>query len=230
MGGKVHIVNMKNSRSGRARGISCVALFGATGFTGRAVLDELLERGVEVRALLRKPEALGADRPGLTRIKGNALDPGDVANCLQGTDAVLHCLGVGGQGNGKPTFLVSKSIEILIDEMEHNGPKRIVCMSNMGAGGSGKWIVNKLIVPLFFRWLMPIIDDKDRMEALLHECDLEWCAIRFPNIIEGESAPVQVNDDARKVALKITTESAAKLLVDQTLAQEMRRGTPAASN
>lgn len=220
---------MEKSSGNEAR--VCVALFGATGFTGRAVLDELLGRGIEVRALLRKPENLeNGGRPGLTLVKGNALDPTDVAECLQGTDVILHCLGVGGQGNGKPTFLVSKSIEILIEEMGRNGPKRIVCMSNVGAGGSGKWLVNKLIIPVFFRWLMPIIDDKDRMEALLQKSDLDWLAVRLPNIVEGESAPVQVDDDARKVGLKITTGSVATYLVEQTVAKEHRRGTPSASN
>lgn len=222
---------MKRSGSYGANGVSCVALFGATGFTGKPVLDELLARGVEVRALVRKPDAIvDADRPGLTLVKGNALERSDVAKCIEGTDAVLHCLGVGGKGNGKPTTLVSKSVEILIEEMGRRGPKRIVCMSNVGAGGSGKWVVNKLIVPLFFRWLMPIIDDKDRMEALLHNSDLDWSAVRLPNIVEGESAPVQVNDDAREVALKITTGSVATLLVDQVLANELHRGTPSASN
>ncbi len=225
--GKVHSVNTANSNPPKR-----LALFGATGFTGRVVLDELASRGIHVRALVRRPESIPKDSqsPTLKLIQGNALEPDDVAHCLQGTDAVIHCLGVGGKGNGKPTTLVSKSVELLIGQMDRAGPKRIVCMSNVGANGSGKWLVNRLVIPIFFRWLLPIIEDKERMESLLEASAVEWSAVRFPNIVDGKSAPVRVSDDGRDISMNITTGSVATYLVDQALAPALRPGTPSVSN
>jgi nucleoside-diphosphate-sugar epimerase len=85
---------------------------------------------------------------------------------VQGADAVIHCLGIGGKGDGKPTTLISDSVRLVLEAMQSHGVPRIVCMSNVGAGGSGSWFANRFVIPLFLRWLLPIIEDKNRMEAL----------------------------------------------------------------
>lgn len=77
---------------------------------------------------------------------------------------------------------------MLIAAMKQTGCKRLVCMSNVGAGDSEGWgprYYQELIVPVFLRWLRPIIDDKNRMEPLVRESGLEWVLLRFPNIVEG---------------------------------------------
>jgi hypothetical protein len=73
---------------------------------------------------------------------------------------------------------------------------------------------------------VPIIEDKNRMEALLRACDLEWVAVRFPNIVEGPAKPVKT----RRVGLEITTGSAAEILLDQLTDDTFLRATPSASN
>ncbi len=94
-----------------------VALFGATGFSGRPVLRELLARGYAVRVLVRRADAL-EPHPNLTIVQGDALRAADVAAVLEGSDAVLHCLGVGGQGTGAATTLVSDSVRLVLEALE----------------------------------------------------------------------------------------------------------------
>ncbi len=220
IGRKVHTVN--------TQALPTVALFGATGFSGRPVLDELLGRGHHVRALVRRPDAL-EPHPNLTALEGDALNATDVAEVLEGADVVVHCLGVGGKGDGKPTTLVSDSIDLVLNAMK-TAPRRVVCMSNVGAGGSGPWLVNRLVVPLFFRWLRPLIDDKDRMEARLADSNVDWVAARFPNIVPGPAKEVRVDEDGRTISMSITTESVARYLADQVVADELPRRTPSVSN
>ena len=50
-----------------------VALIGATGFVGSAVLKELLQRGHEVAALVRDPAKLAA-QPRLQAVQADVLD------------------------------------------------------------------------------------------------------------------------------------------------------------
>lgn len=76
-----------------------LAVLGATGRTGRRVVEYALAAGHAVRALARVPAALAdlADlaRPGLTVVQGDATDPAALARLLDGADAVVSALGGG---------------------------------------------------------------------------------------------------------------------------------------
>ncbi|WP_293715614.1 NAD(P)-dependent oxidoreductase [Stenotrophomonas sp. UBA7606] len=71
-----------------------VALIGATGFVGKALLDELLARGHDVTALARHPEKLSA-RPGLKVLAADVQDPAQVQAAVTGSDAVVSAFNAG---------------------------------------------------------------------------------------------------------------------------------------
>lgn len=71
-----------------------IALIGATGFVGTALLEELLNRGHQVRALQRDPAKLAA-RPSLEVRAVDVLAGGDLAAELQGVDAVVSAFNAG---------------------------------------------------------------------------------------------------------------------------------------
>ena len=207
-----------------------LAVFGATGLTGGLVVAQALEDGHEVTALVRDPRRVSLSHPRLTVIGGSPVAPGDVERCIRGADAVIHCLGIGGKGDGAPTSLISDSVLVTLAAMEQNGVGRIVCMSNVGAGGSGSRFANRIVIPLFVRWLRPIIEDKNRMEDGLRESAVTWCSVRLPNIVEGPERPVRVSPDGRGIGLSITAASAARFLLDQATSAELVHSTPSISN
>lgn len=67
-----------------------VLLTGARGFVGRAILAELLARGVPVQAVSR---SAGAPQPGVTWHRADLLDPADRARLVAETNAprLIHC-------------------------------------------------------------------------------------------------------------------------------------------
>ena len=209
-----------------------IALFGATGLTGPAVLREALARGHEVIVLARNPGAVRTSHQRLRVVRGDALSAADVEACLKGCDAVVHCQGVGGKGDRKPTTLVSDSIKLLLPIMKANGVRRLVAMSNLGAGGSGQWLVRKLVMPVFARWLVPIVEDKDRMESILRASDVDWIAVRLPGIAAGAARPLKISADGsgRGVSWRITTDSVAAFMLDQLTDATYIGKTPAVSN
>ncbi|MDB6063367.1 MAG: 3-beta hydroxysteroid dehydrogenase [Verrucomicrobiaceae bacterium] len=71
-----------------------IALIGATGFVGTAVLAELLQRHHEVTALVRDPAKLGA-RPGLSTVVADAYNAESVAAAVRGHDAVVSAFNPG---------------------------------------------------------------------------------------------------------------------------------------
>lgn len=207
-----------------------LAVFGATGLTGGLVVSQALEDGHEVTALVRDPSRVPLNHPRLTVIGGSPVAPSDVERCVRGNDAVIHCLGIGGKGDGAPTSLISDSVLVTLAAMEQHDVPRIVCMSNVGAGGSGSWFANRIVIPLFVRWLRPIIEDKNRMEAGLRESAVEWCSVRLPNITEGAERPLRVSPDGRGIGLSVTAASAARFLLDQATSADVVHSTPSISN
>lgn len=71
-----------------------IALIGATGFVGAALLDELLNRGHTVRALQRDATKLAA-RPGLEARSVDVLGSPDLTGELAGVDAVISAYNAG---------------------------------------------------------------------------------------------------------------------------------------
>lgn len=187
-----------------------IAVFGGSSQTGGLVIGSALEQGHEVVALTRDATPFPQHGPGLVVVEGSATDAGDIARVLRGAYAVVHCLGVGGRGDGGPTSLISDSVRAVLAEMGPSGVRRIVCMSNVGAGGSDTWLARRIVVPLFLRWLRPILADKDVMEAELRASAVEWVAVRLPNIVAGPAGPVRVSEDGRGVGRTVRAASAAR--------------------
>lgn len=207
-----------------------IAVFGATGRTGGQVVERALAAGHRVTALVRTPDTVRRTHEQLTVIGGSPTSAADVEACVRGAEVVIHCLGVGGKGTGKPTTLISDSVKAVLAAMQKHGVGRIVCMSNVGTSGSGLWFVNRVLVPLFFRWLRPIIDDKERMESALRASSVEWIAVRLVAITEGPAKPVRTSEDGKGLGFTITASSIAEFLLARATGPEFLRQTPSISN
>ena len=70
-----------------------IAVFGATGRIGRLVTEQLLGASHEVTALVRTPDKLTLDHPGLTVRTGQLSDAAAVRDVVAGSDAVISALG-----------------------------------------------------------------------------------------------------------------------------------------
>lgn len=69
-----------------------VLLIGGTGNIGQRVLNEALNKGYEVTAAQRKPEALELKHPNLTVIKGDLLNESELSSLIAGKDVVVSAI------------------------------------------------------------------------------------------------------------------------------------------
>jgi uncharacterized protein YbjT (DUF2867 family) len=207
-----------------------ILVFGASGLTGGIVVDSALKRGDQVLVLTRDASKFSHRHPNLQVMQGSASSMQDIENALEGVDAVIHCLGIGGKGQGASTTVVSDSVKATLDAMKKKGVRRIVCMSNVGAGNSGTWFYNRVVLPVFLSWLNPIIEDKNRMEAALKSSSVDWVSVRLPNIVSGPSKRIRSSQDGKGIGISITAESTAEFLLQQVSENIWLRRTPSISN
>lgn len=211
-----------------------VALFGATGLTGRHVLAQALERGHDVTALVRKPAAIEIRHDRLRLVQGDALDRAAVADAIRGQEAVIQCLGIGGKGDGRHSTVVSDATRLIVEAMQASGVRRLVCMSNVGAGDSasyGPWLYRAFILPVFMKWLVAIIEDKDRMEPAVMASGLDWMLARFPAILDKPAkGTIRESYDGKGMGFAITAADTASYLLDQLETDRNVGKAPAVSN
>jgi putative NADH-flavin reductase len=211
-----------------------VVIFGATGFSGQAILKLALSTGFQVTVLIRNKSVITIQNENLTVIQGNVLDGNDVKKALEHQDAVIQCLGIGGKGDGKPTTFISDATKIIVEEMEKQQIKRLIAMSNVGAGNSlsfQPWIFTKIILPYFLKWLKVIIDDKNRMEPIIMNSVLDWTIVRCPNILDKTpKGNIHGTLDGKELKLAVTLGDLAEFIIHQLTDSTYSRQAPSISN
>ncbi|WP_028630774.1 NAD(P)-dependent oxidoreductase [Metapseudomonas resinovorans] len=108
-----------------------IALIGASGFVGSAVLDEALQRGHQVTAIVRHPEKL-PQPPNLTALKGDAYDAAAIARAVAGHEAVVHAFNPG-WGEEKIRELFIQGTQAIFAGVKQAGLKRLLVVGGAGS-------------------------------------------------------------------------------------------------
>lgn len=211
-----------------------VVIFGATGFSGQAILKEAIQQGHEVTILVRDPSKIKIQHNSLTVVQGDVMNRNAVASVLHHQEVVIQCLGVGGKGNGKPNTFISDATKIIIEEMEKNKVRKLIAMSNVGAGNSMTfypWVFSKVILPYFMKWLKVIIEDKNKMEPMIMNSNLNWTIVRCPNVIDKPPKGIcHATLDGKGLKLSITLGDVASFMVNQIVDNTYSKQAPSISN
>ena len=109
-----------------------IVLFGATGGLGEQLLQQALEQGHTVRAVVRTPSKLSVQREGLEVVQGDVINnsAAELAEKLKGADAVISALGQG-RYLGITNFY-STGIQTLIEASKDVGIRRFIIISSSG--------------------------------------------------------------------------------------------------
>lgn len=210
-----------------------VVIFGATGIVGRAITAEALAQGHEVTVLTRDANKVKITDSQLAVVEGDVTDRATVRNVLEGQDAVIQSLGIGGKGDGKPTTFVSDANKLIMEEMKRMNVRRLIAISVIGAGNSLyflPWIYRK-VMPLMMKWFQAIIDDKNRMEPMIERSGLEWTIVRCTTVKNTASkGRVKASLDGKGLTYSITASDMAKFVTSQLTDSEFISKAPVISN
>lgn len=162
-----------------------IVVIGATGGSGKAAVQWLLEAGHEVTAFARRPEKLGITADRLRLVSGDALSAQDVERAVAGQDAVVVTLGITENplrvrvfGPARtPLDVRSRGTEQVIAAMRRCGVDRLIVQTTYGVGETRarlRWMDR-----MFFALLLaPQIADTERQNSLVIESGLAWTLIQ----------------------------------------------------
>jgi putative NADH-flavin reductase len=195
-----------------------IVLFGATGKTGKYVLQRALMAGHEVVALVRKPETI-AQRPGLTIRQGDVFDFYAVKTVVAGADIAICAIGPA--KNSDPGTVISVSAKNIVAGCTDAKVKRLVFQSGMMVSDGSELSLGGYFMGRMFRVIYPkLYEDKVTAENTVKNSKLEWVIVRPPALKEEPTTGkylvgprVRVSpsttlafDDCADVLLKAATE------------------------
>ncbi len=189
--------------------MTTILVLGATGMTGRPLVELLLGRGHELRVIVRARHKLPAtvlEHPKLTLVEASVLDLSDEAMAarVKDCDAVVSCLGhvLDFKGMfGQPRGLCTDAVRRFCKAIEANGaalPVKFILMNTVGVpnpdcGEMRPWF-ERLVLTLL-RHAMPPHRDNETAAAYLHRHigrnnkHIEWCSVRPDSLIDAEVSP-----------------------------------------
>ncbi len=199
-----------------------ILIIGATGRTGRPIVEEALKQGYELNVLVRDKNKIPFNSKLIKVYQGTPARQTDVAAAMQGCEVIISALGIARASDApwskliSPKNFISESMKNVLAEADQQNLKRLITISAWGVGETKKEI------PFWFRWLInytnlrPVYADHESQEKLLVNSNLNWTAVR----------PVALNDSKKiktlkvsfnnspKPSLYISRQSVAKFMVD----------------
>jgi len=159
-----------------------ILVLGATGGTGRHVVQQAVDAGLEVSVLVRDPAKL----PARSRVRvhtGDLLgDAAGLATAVAGQDAVISTLGVG--KSFRSGRLISRSAPALVAAMQAQGVRRLIFTSAFGVGATHR--DTPLLPRVFIATLLrDIYADKRDGEAVIQASSLDWTIVYPVGLTDG---------------------------------------------
>jgi uncharacterized protein YbjT (DUF2867 family) len=131
-----------------------VLLLGATGRTGRHILERLLDKGHTVNTLVRDKNKLSCHVAQLNIFEGLPTDRAALTAAMEGCDTVISALNISRTSDfpwaklrTPPTFL-SDTMTNILETADETGIKKIVLCSAWGV------LETRQDIPFWFRWLL----------------------------------------------------------------------------
>lgn len=160
-----------------------ICLLGATGRTGKLVLDEALKSGHQVTCLARNIDRFKLQRS-LSVLEGDTTKEQDLKQAIEGCEVIIIVLNVSRKSDfpwsklRTPTTLLSDTMKLLLPLAESAEIKRLVVCSAWGVGETANDI------PEWFSWFIKnsnigaAYHDHARQEQLIESSKVSWTIVQ----------------------------------------------------
>jgi len=204
-----------------------VLISGATGTVGRELVMQAVKMGHTVTAFARDPSKLEIKHPSLEIFEGDVMDSGLVDRAVAGHDAVLVALGAGIKGQVRST-----GTRNIIQAMQRNGVRRLVCLSTLGVGDSRANMNFYWKYIMFGMLLRGAFADHVSQEEHVIRSGLDWTIVRPAAYTDGERTGNYRHGfpaTAKALKLKISRADVADFVLTQLSDNSYVHMTPGVS-
>jgi uncharacterized protein YbjT (DUF2867 family) len=160
-----------------------ILVLGATGGTGRHVVEQAAAMAFEVTVLVRTAEKLPTTAPAVRVVIGDIrTDSPDLRSAYAGQDAVISAVGVGQSFTSRG--LIAQAAPLIVGAMREHGIRRLVFTSAFGLGAT--WRDTPLIPRLFVKTLLrDVYADKAAGEEVIRNSGLDWTIVYPTGLTNG---------------------------------------------
>ena len=198
-----------------------IVLIGASGFVGSAILQEALNRGIKVTAVVRKPESIKITNANLSIVKADVSDAGKVTAIITDADAVISAYNPGWTNPNiyEETLKVYPQI---LEEVKKAGVGRLLIVGGAGTlfVAPGLRVVDSGVIPAEIMGGVKSLGEF-YLNTLMHEKDIDWVFFSPAGTLEpGErTGNYRLGKDDlivnEKGESKISVQDYAKAMVDE---------------
>ena len=160
-----------------------ILVLGATGGTGRQVVEQAVAAGVDVTVVVRNPAKLSTAAKSVRTLTGDLLRNTSVLTAaVAGQDAVISTLGVG--QSFKPVGLIRTTAPAIVGALQQQGVSRLVFMSAFGVGATRQDtpLLPRLVIATLLR---QIYADKEAGEEAILNSPLDWTIVYPVGLTDG---------------------------------------------
>jgi nucleoside-diphosphate-sugar epimerase len=206
-----------------------ITVFGATGRTGRPVVEQALAAGHEVVAFARTPTKLNIHHERLRIIRGDATDPAAVERAIAGADAVISAMKTSASRKVARTKPLTRGMQNILAAMDRQGVRRLVTSAGGCAVSDPKdmpdlrlkltAVVGRLIVPAS-------MEDERGAPRAVQASAVDWTIVRMAGPTNGSpTGRVQAGFAGRSMGWRITRGDAAEFILREAVEGQHIRQT-----
>jgi len=158
-----------------------IAIFGASGATGRHLVAQALAKGHTVKALVRSENSLTIDHASLIKVVGELSHSTTVQSVIKDAHAVISVLGA---RKGGSQTICADGVRSILQAMLSTGVQRLIALSAYGASETRN-------ASLYIRFVRSVISekmrDKDAMEEVVRASTTQWTLVRPPMLTNAKA-------------------------------------------
>lgn len=159
-----------------------IAVLGATGQTGQHLVQQALQQGHSVTAVVRNPAKLTVQHDNLKVVEASIFSADSLKDHFEGQDAVMSCLGFPASFFSAVTGY-TLSMNAMVNAMREAKVNRLITMTSWytdpNSGAQSTFMIRFLLLPM----IRSVLTNMFQMEQFLQKTDdINWTVVRPPGL------------------------------------------------